>query len=107
MEIPEIDAGTLADKHADGAVILDVRQPHEYEEAHVPGAVLVPLDELPERVAEVPTGEPLYVICERGGRSAKAVEYLRPQGFDAVNVAGGTSAWIEAGHDTVAGNEPG
>jgi rhodanese-related sulfurtransferase len=55
---------------------------------------------VPERVGEVPTDRTVYVICARGGRSAKAVEHLRGQGVDAVNVAGGTLAWIDAGLPT-------
>lgn len=109
MDVPEIDIDTLADLRAQGAFLLDVRQPDEYEEAHVPGAVLVPLPELAERIDDVPetNGAPLYVICAMGGRSRKAAEHLRAQGIDAINVAGGTQAWIAAGRATTAGNEPG
>lgn len=97
MDIPAIDIGTLSDELASGAPVFDVRQPDEYEEAHVPGARLVPLDEVPDRVGEFPTDRPVYVICKSGGRSAKAAEHLRARGVDAVNVTGGTMAWIEAG----------
>lgn len=92
-----IDIDTLAAQLDAGAPIFDVRQPDEYEEAHVPGVQLVPLDQVPERVEEFPTDERVYVICKSGGRSAKAVEFLRDRGVDAVNVAGGTAAWIESG----------
>lgn len=97
MRIAEIDIDELATRHRQGASLLDVRQPQEYDEAHVPGAVLIPLDQLPERLSEVPDGE-LLVICRTGARSAKAVEFLATQGRDAANVAGGTKGWIEAGH---------
>ncbi|MEL7206793.1 MAG: rhodanese-like domain-containing protein, partial [Actinomycetota bacterium] len=97
MEIPEIDVEELARRRQQGAPLLDVRQPEEFEEARVPGAVLVPLDQLPDRLDEVPDGD-LLVICKMGGRSAKAVEFLASQGRDATNVAGGTMAWIDAGH---------
>lgn len=83
---------------ADGAFVLDVRQPDEYEEVRVPGAFLIPLGELPERVEEVPDGVLLHVICRSGARSGKAVEWLCTQGFEAVNVAGGTLAWVDAGY---------
>jgi rhodanese-related sulfurtransferase len=49
-------------------------------------------------MGEIPTEVTVYVICKSGGRSAKAVEHLRANGVDAVNVAGGTLAWIEAGN---------
>lgn len=96
VDIPEIDIETLAAKLADGSPVFDVRQPDEYQEAHVPGVRLVPLDQVPDRVDEFQRDETVYVICKSGGRSGKAVEFLRAQGVDAVNVAGGTQGWIEA-----------
>lgn len=97
MSVPEIDVAELARRRESGAPLVDVRQPDEWEEFRAPGAVLVPLGELPERLGEVPTDGTVYVICKSGGRSAKAVELLRAQGIDAVNVAGGSLAWREAG----------
>jgi rhodanese-related sulfurtransferase len=105
--LPEVDIAALVEAHAGGAFVLDVRQPEEYEEAHVPGAVLVPLDQLGSRIAEVPTDRPLYVICKSGGRSAMAVEALRGAGYDATNVRGGTTAWVEAGRPTAVGPDAG
>jgi rhodanese-related sulfurtransferase len=74
-----------------------VRQADEYEAAHVPGAVLIPLDQLGDRQDELPRDRPLLVICRSGGRSAAAVRALAAAGYDATNVAGGTLAWIAAG----------
>ena len=105
-DVPEIDVTELARRHADGAYVLDVRQPDEYEAAHVPGAVLVPLDQLEARQAEVPRDRPLLVICKSGARSAAAVRALAAAGYDATNVAGGTLAWIEAGNAVVEGSAP-
>lgn len=96
-DIPEIDVAELADEQAAGAPVIDVRQVHEFESAHVPGARLIPLPELVERIDEVPVSGTVYVICASGPRSAKAVEHFRSLGIDAVNVAGGTRAWIDAG----------
>ena len=96
VDIPEIDIETFAARLADGAPVFDVRQPDEYEEAHVPGVQLVPLDQVPDRVSDFPTDDTVYVICRSGGRSAKAVEFLRTRGVQAVNVAGGTQGWIDA-----------
>ncbi len=96
----------LAEARANGAAVVDVRQPDEYEAGHVPGAVLLPLDQLPGRTDEVPRGQDLYVICQMGGRSAKAVAFLAGAGIPATNVAGGTKAWIEAGRPVVEGPDP-
>jgi rhodanese-related sulfurtransferase len=80
-----------------------VREPDEWEEFRAPGATLLPLGEVPERLDEVPTDGPVYVICRSGARSAKAAELLRATGVDAVNVAGGTLAWREAGNPVESG----
>ena len=103
----EVDLETFAAAHSDGATVLDVRNPDEYDTAHVPGAVLIPLPELVSRHAEVPAGDPLYVICAAGGRSLTAAKALVDAGYAAVSVAGGTNAWIERGGEVVSGPQPG
>ncbi len=80
------------------ATIIDVREQHEYDEAHVEGVQLIPMSSFVERLAEVPRDETLYIMCAAGGRSAQVTQYLTQEGFDAVNVAGGISAWVGAGH---------
>ena len=97
MDVPEIDVDELADRREAGQVVLDVRTPEEFHEVRVPGAVLIPLQEIVERIDEIPGNGPLPVICAGGGRSHQAAEYLRGQGIDAVNVIGGTNAWVNAG----------
>lgn len=106
MTVPEIDVHELAELHAAGATIVDVRNPGEYDEAHVPGVILVPLPEFADRFAEVPDAQPVYVICAMGGRSRKAAEFLISKGIEATNVAGGTNAWIDAGYATNRGEAP-
>lgn len=106
VEVPEVDIDEMARRRDGGAPVIDVRQPHEYVEAHVPGARLVPLAEVPERLDEVPADGLVLVICHSGGRSLKATEFLRANGVDAVSVAGGTTAWIESGRPTVTGESP-
>lgn len=105
MPGPEIDIDELARRRAAGAYVLDVRNPDEYLEAHVPGAVLLPLGELGERWQEVPEGD-ILVICKSGGRSARAVQALNEAGRTTTNIAGGTDAWIAAGHPVATGPDP-
>jgi rhodanese-related sulfurtransferase len=107
MAVPEIDVDELEQRRAGGAIVVDVRQPDEYDDGHVPGARLIPLGEVQARVDEVPEGETVLLICGSGGRSLRAAEFLRAQGRDAVNVAGGTRAWIESGRSVARGPEPG
>ena len=105
--VPEIDVAELARVLGAGAPVIDVREPDEYETVHVPGVQLIPLATVPDRVDEVPaTDGPIYVICAKGGRSYRAAEFYRSKGIDAVNVAGGTTAWVEAGNPTATGLEP-
>jgi rhodanese-related sulfurtransferase len=105
MPVPEIDVQEHAALRESGATLLDVRTPGEYEEFHVPGSVLIPLDELAERVEEVPEVDRVYVICRTGARSARAVEFLNRTGYDTVTVVGGCLAWVEAGQPVVSGAE--
>jgi rhodanese-related sulfurtransferase len=81
------------------AVVLDVREPAEWNAGHAPNAIHIPLGLLPSSMDALPSteGGALPVICRSGVRSAKAVAYLAARGVDAVNVAGGMQAWEEAG----------
>ncbi|MGH9119741.1 MAG: rhodanese-like domain-containing protein [Acidimicrobiales bacterium] len=97
-EVPAIEVEELADRLAEGAPLVDVRQPDEYDDFHVPGARLIPLMDIPDRIGEVPADTTVYVICGSGGRSARAVQFLNAQGHDTVNVTGGSKAWRDAGH---------
>jgi rhodanese-related sulfurtransferase len=104
----EIDVDALAERRAAGPVaLIDVRQPDEYEELHVAGAVLIPLAEVPDRLDEIPVDGPVYMICRSGARSGNAADFLRAQGREAINVAGGMNAWVSAGEDIITGAEPG
>lgn len=106
MPIREITVDELAARLEHGAALVDVRQPDEYALGHVASAVLIPLAELPDRVAELPSGGELYLICRTGGRSMRACEFLAEHGVDAVNVAGGTMAWIDSDRSVVGGDSP-
>ncbi len=106
MAICEVSVEELESALQSGARLIDVREPDEYEAGHVPGAVLVPLGNVPAALGRFGTGETNYVICRTGGRSYRACEFLVEQGLDAVNVEGGTMAWIISGRGTVAGDQP-
>jgi rhodanese-related sulfurtransferase len=89
---------TPAEVHAiEDAVILDVREPRELEQARIEGTIDIPLGELVERLDEVPRDATVYVICHVGGRSAQATQYLEANGIDAVNIDGGIVQWYRAG----------
>ena len=103
MAIEEISVDQLDPALGSGAFVLDVRNPDEHLEARVPGVVLIPLAELESRYVEIPPSDEVYVICRSGARSAQAVEFLRGRGVDAVNVAGGTMAWIDSGRGVDSG----
>jgi rhodanese-related sulfurtransferase len=75
-------------------VLVDVREPWEYERCHLEGSINVPLGEVPARVAELPHDAELVMICHHGMRSEHAGEYLRHSGFERViNLDGGIDAW--------------
>lgn len=99
----EIDLQAFAAAHADGAFVIDVREPAEYVAGHVPGARLIPLAQVLARKSELPSGEPVYVICASGNRSKSATDWLRSSGIDAVSVMGGTSGWTAQSRPVVVG----
>jgi len=96
---PEVNVATanLLNGRTDVA-ILDVRSQGEYAQGHIPGAKLIPLNQLPDRVAEIPRDGQVIVACATGHRSGAAVEFLRSEGFDNVHsLIGGIRAWGKAG----------
>ena len=108
MSAPEVSVDDLAAARADLSVpVIDVRQPEEYEAAHVPGAKLIPMADVVARVGEIPEEGPVYVICQTGSRSQRAADYYRNLGIEAYNVGGGTKAWAEAGYEIAHGPFPG
>ncbi|MBP1765537.1 MAG: Rhodanese-related sulfurtransferase [Firmicutes bacterium] len=78
-------------------VFIDVRTPEEYQEGHVPGAILIPLAELEKRQDEVTKDKRVFLICRSGNRSAKANVILQKYGYvNTYSVAGGMMKWQEA-----------
>lgn len=84
-------------------VLLDVREDDEWASGHVPGALHIPLGEVPARLGEIDPDAELYVICHGGGRSERVVRYLEQVGYEGVNVDGGMIAWIGASRTVVTG----
>lgn len=82
-----------------GAQLIDVREPDEFAAVRAEGAVNIPLSAFVARADEIDPDQDIYLICKSGGRSAQAGEFLeQARGWDnVINVAGGTTAWVEQG----------
>lgn len=93
----ELDATEVAARLAAGEqapVLLDVREAWELEVASLPGAVHIPMNSVPSRVAELASDKPLVVMCHHGARSRQVAQWLAAQGFeDVANFDGGIDAW--------------
>lgn len=84
--------------NGDCPMVLDVREAWEYQQGHVPGAILIPLGQLSARVTELNPEKPVAVICASGSRSQSAAALLGQKGFKNVyNILGGTGAWMRSG----------
>ena len=96
-----IDVQTVASvKDREDVFVIDVREQWEYDEAHIPGVTLIPMGEVANRLAEIPTDKEVIVTCRSGNRSGQITDFLRQQGFDNVhNMDGGILAWQAAGYD--------
>ena len=103
MPVSEIDVDALAALDTERIQLVDVREPDEFEQARVPGALLIPLMTIPEQLEHLDSSQALYLICASGGRSMNAAEFLDQHGFDAINIAGGTKGWLAAGHHADSG----
>ncbi|MBN9734820.1 MULTISPECIES: rhodanese-like domain-containing protein [unclassified Pseudonocardia] len=94
---PAVDAADAVRLVADGALVVDVRRAFEWKRQHIPDAVHMPLEVLPERCVELPDDRLLITFCTGGLRSAGAANLLRENGFDAVNMTRGLIGWRAAG----------
>ena len=87
-------AAWLLDAQREKPVLLDVREPWEYEKAHIEGALLIPMREVPARVAQIDEAKEVVAICHHGGRSMQVAMFLEKNGFKRVhNLVGGIDAW--------------
>ena len=90
---PEL-AAWLSDASREKPVLLDVREPWEFERARIDGAQLVPMREVPGRLGEIEQGKPVVAICHHGGRSMQIALFLEKAGYNNVhNLVGGVDAW--------------
>jgi rhodanese-related sulfurtransferase len=100
----EISVQDAFAKRESGAFILDVRQPEEWNQVHIPGATLIPLGELPNRLSEVPADQEVVVVCRSGNRSQQGRDILLKAGYEqATSMAGGMNQWQAAGYPTESG----
>ena len=88
----------------EGVFVLDVRTDAEWDKSHISDAILIPLDQLPGRMQELPDDQPILVYCRSGNRSGQALSYLVQAGFTNVSsMEGGINNWIGAGYKVVTG----
>lgn len=97
--LPPIPVDEAAQKWTHGAFVLDVRSIEEWEQGHIPDSVAIPLDELPDRLSEIPRDREILVVCSLGERSQEGLEILVEAGFEqATCMSGGITRWEARGY---------
>ena len=96
-DLPSVTAAEALARVASGALLLDVREPQEWDAGHAPEALFIPLGQLPAQLTSLPDADQIMVICRSGNRSRGATEALISVGRNAFNVEGGMRGWHEAG----------
>lgn len=106
--IPTIQVTEVQEKLKQGNqfVLVDVRQPEEYQAGHIAGAKLIPLGELPRRLKDLPKNKEIALVCATGNRSGTAAKMMLEAGLNAFNVPGGMLAWRRASLPVKKGNQP-
>ncbi len=95
----EITAQEAYQKYEQGVFLLDVRTAEEYNASHIENTTLIPLDELPNRLSELPRDRQIVTVCRSGNRSQEGRDILLNAGFEQVtSMAGGVRAWYDAGY---------
>lgn len=95
-DVPTVSVDEVPDP-SETAVLLDVREDDEWALGHAPGALHIPLADVPARIEEIDPDAEIYVVCRQGGRSLGAVEYLTRIGYEVFQVSGGMVAWQSHG----------
>jgi rhodanese-related sulfurtransferase len=101
MEVPTVTVDDVSDPTSEEWVVLDVREPFEWADGHIDGALHIPMGEIPARIGELDPQARTLVVCHVGARSARVTAWLHQQGFDAANLAGGMEAWESVGRPIV------
>jgi rhodanese-related sulfurtransferase len=95
----EVDVHQAYRLREEGVFVLDVRTPEEWNQNHIPGATLIPLDELPARISELPNDQEILIYCRSGNRSLQALQILQAAGYTEIfSLQGGINDWINAGY---------
>jgi rhodanese-related sulfurtransferase len=104
-DVPEMDTAYLEAALAvePAPLVLDIREPFEWRQVRMPGALHIPMNSLPDRLDDLPKDRPIVVMCAHGNRSYAVTAYLNEQGFDAHNLTGGITRWRMQGGDTEVG----
>jgi hydroxyacylglutathione hydrolase len=101
----EVSASEVYESWQQGAYILDVRALHELQEwgaGRIPGATLIPLEQIKHRIAEIPVDVPIYVVCGLGQRSASGRDILLEAGYESVtSMSGGMQQWMENRYEVI------
>ena len=100
MQPPQIEPAALSEKLSANTrpLVLDVRQPQEVQvDGRVADSLLIPMNELPARIGELPRDREIVAVCKRGQRSWNVAQWLRQQGYDASSLSGGLDAWTARG----------
>ncbi|MFF0816359.1 rhodanese-like domain-containing protein [Rhodococcus sp. NPDC003318] len=101
-DVPSVAVSEVPPPSDETAVLLDIREDDEWADGHAPGALHIPMNDIPARTDEIDIDAAVYVVCRSGGRSLSVVPYLNRYGFDAVSVTGGMVAWQRSGRPLVA-----
>lgn len=97
VSIPDVPVDQLK-QELDQWTVIDVREPYEWRSGVIPGALLIPMNQLPDKIAELDKNRRYAIVCASGSRSQAAASFLADQGFQVGNVLGGMSLWLGARH---------
>ncbi len=99
--VPQADISALPPTLDESVILLDVREDDEWQRGHAPGALHIPMGQIPTRLQEIDSTATLYVVCQAGGRSQRVSQYLAQNGYAPINLSGGMLAWAGAGRPVV------
>ena len=95
----EVSAAQAYARYQQGALFVDVRTQQEWDQGHIAGSILIPLDDLPTRINDVPRDRDVVVVCRSGARSTQGAAILRQAGYSRVTcMSGGIQSWVAAGY---------